>query len=171
MHYVNPEDVKNPDDRPLNVNLEQELLEELPGIFNWALEGLQELLARGKFVETDEQKKMLKEFVGDNNHIVKFIDDAKKEGLIYDDKGGRLEGKKIETKELFRHYKAWALDNNEFALRSRKFFDALRIMLKRMNIEYFETAAFWKFSDIDAGWEALGFDDGEGQTAELAEKN
>ncbi|MBR2207247.1 MAG: hypothetical protein IJ859_00390, partial [Synergistaceae bacterium] len=64
------------------------------------------LLAQEKFTETSNQKKLLKEFVSNSDHIVDFIDNAKKDGVIYEDKGEHLEGKQIKRKDLFKYYRA-----------------------------------------------------------------
>ena len=159
-HFVDPEYVR-PDNNEMaiDVNIERELEKELPGILNWAIEGLQELLAQEKFTETDEQKELLKEFVSNSDHIVEFIDDAKKDGVIYEDKGDHLEGKQLKQKDLFRHYRAWAEAGNYYPKARGKFFTALRSMLKRMNIEFSENAASWQFKDINVKWSKLGFDD------------
>ena len=158
-HFIDADDVR-PDhnEMAIDVNLERELEKELPGILNWAIEGLQELLAQGKFTETDEQKKLLKEFVSDNDHTVFFIDDVKKEGVIYEDKGDHLEGKKVKPQELFRRYRAWAEENLYYPKTRGKFFNVLRNMLKRMNIEFVEDETFWQFKDINVDWSELGFD-------------
>ena len=160
-HFVDPDYVRpDKNEMAIDVNLERELEKELPGILNWAIEGLQELLAQGKFTETDEQKKLLKEFVSNSDHIVEFIDDAKKDGVIYEDKGDHLEGKQVKQKDLFRHYRAWAEEANYYPKARGKFFNSLRSMLKRMNIEFSEDAVFWQFKDINVKWSELGFDDG-----------
>ena len=168
-HFVDPDYVRpDKNEMAIDVNLERELEKELPGILNWAIEGLQELLAQGKFTETDEQKKLLKEFVSNSDHIVEFIDDAKKDGVIYEDKDGRLEGKKVKQKDLFRHYRAWAEEANYYPKSRGKFFNSLRSMLKRMNIEFSEDAVFWQFKDINVKWSELGFDDGIDEENEIS---
>jgi len=159
-HFIDAEDVRpNTNEMAIDVNLERELEKELPGILNWAIEGLQELLAQGKFTETDEQKELLKEFVSNNDHIVDFIDDAKNEGIIYEDKGDHLEGKQIKQKDLFRRYRVWADEGNYYPKSRGRFFNGLRSMLKRMNIEFIEDKVFWQFKDINVKWSELGFDD------------
>ena len=168
-HFVDPDYVRpDKNEMAIDVNLERELEKELPGILNWAIEGLQELLAQGKFTETDEQKKLLKEFVCNSDHIVEFIDDAKKDGVIYEDKGDHLEGKQVKQKDLFRLYRAWAEEGNYYPKSRGKFFTALRSMLKRMNIEFSEDAVFWKFKDINAKWSELGFDDDVDEENEIS---
>ena len=114
----------------------------------------------------------MKEFVSNNDHIVEFIDDAKTDGVIYEDKDDHLEGKKVKQKDLFRHYRAWAEDGNYYPKSRGKFFTALRSMLKRMNIEFSEDAVFWQFKDINVDWSELGFDNNvDEQKAETVTEN
>ena len=158
-HFVDPDRVRpNTEDRPIDVDLEAKLLKELPGLFNLALRGLQRLLKQKGFTKTDEQDELLKNFVGENDHIVSFIENVKSEGIIYEDKGDHLEGKEIKSRDLFKYYREWAEEANYYPKTRGKFFIALRNMLKRMNIEFSENANLWQFKDINAQWSELAFD-------------
>jgi len=59
---------KNPD-----LTLEETLTAELPGILNWAIEGLKILREEGKFNETERNFEAMRMFKVDNSPLVEFI--------------------------------------------------------------------------------------------------
>jgi len=60
------------DDRDLN--LINKLLNELPGIFNWMLEGRKRLIERGYFIETPQMKEALSRMKKENDSVVTFVE-------------------------------------------------------------------------------------------------
>jgi putative DNA primase/helicase len=58
-----------------NPNLSRELTAELPGIFNWAIEGLQRLRARGRFTMPDRSADVLQEYIEGSNPLADFLGD------------------------------------------------------------------------------------------------
>lgn len=58
----------NPD-----LGLEQKLTDELPGILNWAIEGLKSLRADGRFNETDRNFNAMRVFKAENSPVVEFL--------------------------------------------------------------------------------------------------
>jgi hypothetical protein len=56
-----------------NFNLEKELMEELPGILNWALEGLYELGKQGRFIEPNISNVCKEEMIETLNPMSAFI--------------------------------------------------------------------------------------------------
>ncbi|MBQ9628352.1 MAG: toprim domain-containing protein [Synergistaceae bacterium] len=63
------------DGKDANSHLLNELLEELPGILNWIIEGYRRLKARGAFIETAENKKTLNDFLYSVSPVDAFIHD------------------------------------------------------------------------------------------------
>lgn len=59
-----------------NPNLRQELIAEISGITQWAIEGLKELRREGRFVESDASKIEKENLKDDMNPISRFIDDV-----------------------------------------------------------------------------------------------
>ena len=56
-----------------DLDLEQKLTDELPGILNWAIEGLKSLRANGRFNETERNYEVMRSFKSDNSPVVEFI--------------------------------------------------------------------------------------------------
>lgn len=78
--------------------LNRKLSHELPGIFNWAMEGLQRWKARGRrFVIPDESKRMLEEYKLDQDHLRRFI----QESLSF------VAGAFCPANDLYTLYKGW----------------------------------------------------------------
>ena len=91
------ERVFKPEER--NLNLREQLLDELPGILNWAMEGLQRLSKRGKFEEVDFMKEALEELEAENTPSNLFFDEHIEVDVS--------DGVYIEKGELFKKYKEW----------------------------------------------------------------
>lgn len=88
-----------------NKHLTEELLVELPGIFNWALEGLKRLIANGYvFTESKNSEKLLQTYQDNINPVEKFC----KECII------QSEDSRIMRKDLIEAYGKW-LDDNAIA--------------------------------------------------------
>ena len=84
-----------------NKKLKYELVEEIEGIFNWAIEGLIRLLARGYFEIPEESIKLIQEYKEANNHVITFTNEWCK--------GGEL--KSISKNELYREYGFWCKES------------------------------------------------------------
>lgn len=74
--------------------------EELSGIFNWALEGLQRLLKNGKFSYDKDSNQIKAIMQRQNNPLVVFVDEV----LFQDD------GNKISKEIMFKIYSKWCQD-------------------------------------------------------------
>jgi putative DNA primase/helicase len=82
-----------------NTNLTAELLEELPGILNWALGGLQQLEAKGRFIEPESSRDSMMALQDLVSPVSAFVRD-------------RCEPKgEVETKAVYLAWKAWAEDH------------------------------------------------------------
>lgn len=56
-----------------DLDLESKLTEELPGILNWAIEGLKKLRAQGRFNETDKNITAINAFKIENSPFLEFL--------------------------------------------------------------------------------------------------
>ncbi len=73
--YVDFPDPKIKTQKLKNINIVSELVEELPGIFNWAYEGYKLLNAVGYFTETPEQQDIMEQFEEISDPIAVFCAD------------------------------------------------------------------------------------------------
>ncbi len=87
------------------------LKQELPGIFNWCIEGLQRLKKRGRFEEVDFSIEAIEELEDANNPSNVFLREH-----VEVDMGGF-----IEKGELFEHFKRWAEVNKQWTLTAAMF--------------------------------------------------
>jgi putative DNA primase/helicase len=76
------------------------LLEEAPGIFNWALAGLDRLLERGHFLQPESASEALQHFEDLGSPVGAFVRDGCVVGT----------GHEIATDLLFEEWKAWCSD-------------------------------------------------------------
>jgi putative DNA primase/helicase len=91
-----------------NRNLREQLLEELSGIFNWAIDGLIRLNKRGMFEENTFVHEAIDELERENNPAYQFFD----EHIDVDVSDGRY----ILKSELYDKYKNWAQRNGAYPL-------------------------------------------------------
>lgn len=98
---VIPEEERNP-------RLAREIIEEdLPGIFNWVLRGLDRLLAARGFSESDAVRAVERRFRLISDSVEMFI---KEEGIIIDNDG------REKLTDLYDNYKVFCRDNRYQAL-------------------------------------------------------
>jgi len=93
------------------LDLKERLDAELPGIFNWAMQGLKRLRDRGRFVLPSQVAESTKEYRQDANPVALFIKDECYEGKDL----------KEQSSVLYDAYKAWCYDNNYKPHSSRNF--------------------------------------------------
>ncbi len=173
MHYIDAKKVRpDTNERPLDVNLEQKLLKELPGIFNWALEGLQELLAQGGFTETGEHEKLINEFIRMNNPLMSFAESN--EGNFFEVKETVKEGKKVSKRKISQAYRHWAEDESEPLICGRRLHTGLSAIFTRLGWKFTEDKNSWTFGDIQLAKPERDDDEKKGvdkQTADLVAEN
>ena len=87
------------------------LMKEMPGIFNWALEGLFRLQDRGSFTEPKQIKNRTEEYQRESNTVGLFIDDVCVIGAT----------EKVRATDLYAKYREWAKDNGFSQFSSRSF--------------------------------------------------
>lgn len=98
-----------------NRDLPQQLLRELSGILNWALEGLRRLNHRGRFEDLDFMREAVEELENENNPVNLFFEEfIKTESGTYIEKG-----------ELFEYYKRWAEEAHHYTLSKARFASCL----------------------------------------------
>lgn len=86
--------------------LEDKLTAELPGILNWAIEGLKMLREQGRFNETQKNFEMMNIFKMDNSPMVEFLQSN------YDPAPEGEEGKyTVKSGNLYKEYKSYCLEN------------------------------------------------------------
>ena len=130
-------------------DLAQKMKAEVEGIFLWAFEGLQRLVANNfKFTESERTKTNLESVKRDNNNIFDFMES---EGYI------RLKADaSISSKELYEIYRMWCEENSLPPLKSRSFSDSVVANLSRYNLEHTNKITnsagrrVWGFMGIEA---------------------
>lgn len=109
-----------------NKGLAKEIIDnELPGVFNWVLTGLNRLLLNGKFSESPSIDKALEDFRTESDTVKRFLDES---NFIPD-----LENK-ILLKDLYPQYKEFAFEDGNKLLSKTNFkkrLKANRILVKR----------------------------------------
>lgn len=58
------------------LDLQETLIEEIPGITNWALSGLRQLRAKGRLLQPDTGKKIVRDFARLSSPVLAFIEDC-----------------------------------------------------------------------------------------------
>lgn len=98
-----------------NRDLPMQLKQELPGILNWALEGLGRLTERNGFKEYDFMKEAVEELENENNPV----------NLFFDEHIETVIGSEIEKGDLYEKYKEWCSLTKNFTLSSARFSSCL----------------------------------------------
>lgn len=99
-----------------NINIVSELIEELPGIFNWAYEGYKLLNAVGYFTDTPEQNDIIQQFEEVSDPIAVFCDEH--------------EFSEIKTRdEVYNQYKEWCENTGHKPLSRERFVPRFRDLM------------------------------------------
>ena len=106
-----------------NPHLTEELLEELPGILNWALHGLVELRKEKTFPQCPEGEALLAELREDCDHEKTFLAETTMEANAE---------KFVGAKILYDIYRDWMEDNGYRAMGAANFKHAVRRMYPTM---------------------------------------
>lgn len=94
-----------------DTELEGKLKEELPGIFNWCVEGYHRLKARKQFKEVSFSKEAVEELEDANNPSNLFFRDHVEVAV----------GQEITKGDLFDRYRQWSDDNKQYTLSAAHF--------------------------------------------------
>ena len=113
-------------------NIEEKLMSERAGIFNWCLAGANRLIKnKGKFTETEEQAEISTAFITANEaeSVNQFVDAMLKDASEW-------KGKTIKKADIFAHYAVFCANNDiEAECSNRKFYGAFEVRLKAKEIQ------------------------------------
>ena len=110
-----------------NLHLVEQLSYELPGIFNWAKEGLRSLGKAGRFVVPQECKAAIEQYRRDVNPARSFLLDNFVESPAF-------EG--MPCKEVYESYVTWCHDNGYRPLHAANFGKEVKRTLPAVQKEY-----------------------------------
>jgi putative DNA primase/helicase len=85
---------------------------ELPGVFNWVLEGLQRLVVQQKFTDCEKSAKAIEEFRRSSDSIALFVEEC---NVVPDLMT------KTALKDLYQDYKSFCADDNYRPFAKRRF--------------------------------------------------
>jgi P4 family phage/plasmid primase-like protien len=102
------------------------LIKELPGIFNWAMEGYHRLLVQGRFTEAKASQALLDEYKDTDESVFAWASDY----LIYEQTG-----KFFPTIELYEHYSQYCKITNSYMRDIKGFTKQLEVYLRNCNYE------------------------------------
>ena len=120
---------EKPVDRADDPDLAEKMKAEAEGIFLWALEGLQRLVANNfKFTESQRTRDNREAVKRDSNNVFDFLES---EGYI------RLKADcTISSKDLYEIYRMWCEENNLTPLKRRSFSESVIANQSKYNLEY-----------------------------------
>ena len=124
-----------------NLNLTEELSEEVPGILNWALIGLQRLYERGfRFIEPQVCIDLKEEHRQDSNPVREFLADHVQEA----------EGVETRTTFMYEAYREWARENGYTPLNERNFGkEVVRAFGQRRKQKRNGRARYWVYVGLE----------------------
>ena len=136
-------------DRVDDPDIAEKMKAEIEGIFLWAFEGLQRLVASNfKFTESARTRENRESVKRDNNNVYEFLES---EGYI------RLKADaSICSKDCYEIYQMWCEENSLTALKPRSFSDALVAASGKYNLEHCNNITnsagrrVWGFMGIEA---------------------
>ena len=101
-----------------DVQREDKLMAELPGILNWALEGLQRLLKRGEYVIPASSEQEITQYRVSSDPVRQFSEEHLR----------KVTDKSlwIASSSLYSHYRDWSLTNGYKTLASNQFSERLQ---------------------------------------------
>lgn len=140
MHYVEKGHARpGTFDREGDPFLLEKLMEELPGIFNWMLKGLQRLLAQKKFTHTKRQDALIREFRAANNPLYSFVEEK---GECF---SGSDAGHIVPRQAVFDAFSEWAERNKIMPMPSNRFYSNLKSIFSSLSMPYDEDGSNWIF--------------------------
>ena len=108
-----------PNERKKDYCITNRLLNELPGIFNWAMQGLKKLLEQNQFTETMDQIQKTTELLVMSNPLISFIDEVIGNGAVHWQKT-------VTKKEVYEKYSEWCRQTNTMPMSARSFWPRLQ---------------------------------------------
>lgn len=136
-----------------NINLKDELLLELSGIFNWAVEGLRRLNERGYFEQKDFMKDAVQALRDESNPTEVFMRDHVEDSVV--------NNYKVFKSDLYEKYVAWCDKNGSGAISINKFNQAVFRKYSKITEKQSQDKAtgkrYWKYLRyVDQKGEAQG---------------
>ena len=113
-----------------NPNLTRELLEELPGIFNWAYEGYKMLRKDMSFEQLEESTQLMEKMMAQVNNTFSFFCEAFRHNAAEFLKDSEQHNY-LNEKDIYEMYKLWCKDNNEKPDTKRLFLERLRVCVQK----------------------------------------
>ena len=119
-----------------NPQIEEELLEELPAILAWCIEGLKRLVEnKYQFTKSREAEKLMLDYRKDTSPVFSFIEEC----ILDNNNSTSGENARISTQELFEANNYWRIKNGiKGSFDKRNFLKNLREGLKEFNIHFTE---------------------------------
>jgi putative DNA primase/helicase len=99
----------NESDRQMDLN--ERLQEELPGIFNWAMEGLHRLRKNGNFSEVQQVRDRTEKYRNESNVVGSFLEE----------RYTNVTGAVVQSSLIYSDYKLWCSENTFHPLNIRNF--------------------------------------------------
>ena len=118
---------KEPNERKRNPAITDDLLKELPGIFNWALQGLKILREQGRFTETGDQTQLERELITMANPLISFIEEVVGNGAPH-------WTNRLNRQEVYNEYNQWCQRTNTLPMSARSFWPRLRTLFPYTDI-------------------------------------
>lgn len=141
---VIPFDVCIPEDEQ-NRELASQLKDELPGIFNWALDGYRRLVNnRFRIIVPDEVKRIVESYIRDNNPVARWLDE--RHILAKWHPNSKAVAGFVSRSEMWRRFYEWCCDNGEEGVIKKRFFE----MLNEMGFDKRRMAAGWGYTVYQA---------------------
>lgn len=111
-----------------DIHIEKKLVDELPGILNWAVKGFDRLEKQGEFTQSERSSDLLEEYKTEANPMVEFVSD-------YITIGTPLSLElTLDRDELYAKYLEWVQDSGiTYVLTKKQVFTSLREMFKQKN--------------------------------------
>jgi putative DNA primase/helicase len=133
-----------------NPGLTDELCEELPGIFNWSLDGLRRLRERGRFNQPGASKDAIQELEDLSSPTGAFIRDRCIIGA----------GHTVATSELYRTYRDWCEEHGRHAVNQQLFGRDLRAVRPEVRVRRLgtERTRFYVGLGLDHSRDSIGND-------------
>lgn len=126
-----------------DIHLDKKLATELPGIFNWAVEGLMRLLKRGYFLETEAGKEAAAMAEELGSPVIAFVREWCEVGA----------NRQTRSQELYDAYKRWCEEAGRSQMGRNRFYEEFQRAFpdcKRSKIrdQKIGTTPVWVFEDI-----------------------
>ena len=112
-------------------DLKQQLDQELPGIFNWAMQGLRRLREQGTFTAPMQIKVLTAQYRKDSNPVALFVEDRCVVGAL----------EKVQSSAIYAEYKEWCRENTFQAHSSKNF----KCELQRLGFQWKRIASYSEF--------------------------